>query len=290
MSIDFIDKNNLLWIGNSAEEYFFDVWNINIKTNKNQLLTYYKNSFHEKSTKEIGDKMTIFFNFDRKEIILSNLNKDAFFYSTNIYQRYDEDKNQFKSYIYDFPKQEIEDMNEIIFTLSGQENYLKLEWSLVEVETLGDENKIFERVKSAIEMKDFEFIFSFLFGLVLSYGKFDIKEDALLAAKIHIPLVWNLINKKEKFDEIINFLTQNGIFAKTDILNKKFGYVYQISITDWEILQNFVYFLKPITWDLTNVKYQKMQYFRENIKNYVEKNQNIDNIYNHTHVLKYLEK
>lgn len=290
MTINLIDKNNLIWFW-QTEETLFNVWDLNIQTDKEKILTYYKNSFHIKEKKKIWDKMMVFLHFSREEINYNKININWFLNWLSIYQEYDEKNNIFNSYIYEFPKQEIDDLNDIIFTLIEENNFLILEWNIVKINWIfNNQDNIFWNIENALKNNDLWFLISFLFWLTFAYWKFDLKNDSLLWAKIHIPLVWNLINKQENFDKIINFFAQNWVFLKSDILDKKIGYTYQISINDWEVLQNFSTFLTPIIWENKNIKYQKIEEFKENISNYIEKIWNFDNIYIQSWILKYLEK
>ena len=59
--------------------------------------------------------------------------------------------------------------------------------------------------------------FSFLFGLSLLYGKLTIKNNELIAIKIHIPLFGQFLKYEEIFNNMQKDLAQEGIFVSTSL-------------------------------------------------------------------------
>ena len=80
-------------------------------------------------------------------------------------------------------------------------------------------------------------IISFLYGLLLLYGKFEVKGKELLSIKIQIPLFGQYLAYQDKFDLLLGQLAHQGFFLKKDVLETSNGVVYQISSNDWELLE-----------------------------------------------------
>jgi hypothetical protein len=80
---------------------------------------------------------------------------------------------------------------------------------------------------------------SFLFGLVLLYGKFDVKNEELASCKIQLPLFGQYLKHADILDGMIKQLQEHGMFLKSDKLQTSNGIIYQISCTDYEVLEVF---------------------------------------------------
>lgn len=88
------------------------------------------------------------------------------------------------------------------------------------------------------------------------YGKFEIKKfeinneeikkPELLGVKIQVPLFGQYLRYQEQFDGMIEILQHAGIFVKTDVLDTNNGVVYQISTTDYELLEVFAKWYESI--------------------------------------------
>jgi hypothetical protein len=87
---------------------------------------------------------------------------------------------------------------------------------------------------------------SFLFALFLVYGKFEIKKSELLGVKIQVPLFGQYLRYQEQFDGMVTILQNAGIFIKTDVLETNNGVVYQMSSTDYELLEIFAKWYESI--------------------------------------------
>ena len=79
-------------------------------------------------------------------------------------------------------------------------------------------------------------IINFLFGLVLIYGKMEIKNNELIGIKIHLPLFGQYIKYKEELDSMIKNLQEDGIFLNSSIVKNNDGIIYQLSSSDYELL------------------------------------------------------
>jgi hypothetical protein len=78
-----------------------------------------------------------------------------------------------------------------------------------------------------------------LFGLRLVYGDLNIKNNELKSIKIQIPLFSSFQENEELIDECVNSLTDNNIFFKKNIQKVKDGIVYQLTSSDFELLEIF---------------------------------------------------
>jgi hypothetical protein len=85
-----------------------------------------------------------------------------------------------------------------------------------------------------------------LFGLALVYGDFNIKNNDLKSVKIQIPLFGKYKENTALIEEVINTLKDNCIFLKINIQDTNDGIVYQITSSDFELLQIFARFYEPI--------------------------------------------
>lgn len=93
---------------------------------------------------------------------------------------------------------------------------------------------------------------SFLYGILLLYGKFESKWSELLSIKIQLPLFWQYLSYQENLDKILAELQQEGIFLKKDLVETNNGIIYQISSNDWELLEIFA------KWHETIEKFEKI--------------------------------
>ncbi len=74
----------------------------------------------------------------------------------------------------------------------------------------------------------------------------DIKNNELIAVKIHIPLFGQFLKYEEFFDTMKKQLAEEGVFMSTSIQTTNDGIIYQISCNDYELLKNFADYAKSI--------------------------------------------
>lgn len=99
----------------------------------------------------------------------------------------------------------------------------------------------------------------------------DIKNNELIAIKIHIPLFGKYMKYEEAFDTMKQKLAQEGIFITTSTQKNAEGIIYQISSNDYELLKNFTEYAK----DIENIhKIPKYDIALENKKSLLEYIQN----------------
>lgn len=64
--------------------------------------------------------------------------------------------------------------------------------------------------------------------------------------KIQVPLFGSHLTLQNEFDDILAELLEEGIYIERDILETNNGIIYQITISDWEILSCFANWYKDL--------------------------------------------
>ena len=116
---------------------------------------------------------------------------------------------------------------------------------------------------------------SFLFALTLLYGKLDIKNNELIAVKIHIPLFGQFMKYEENFDIMKKQLAEEGTFISTSIQKTNDGIIYQISCNDYEILKNIANYAKAIEKIDKIPKYDVTLEYKNQLIEFIETNKEI---------------
>ena len=86
----------------------------------------------------------------------------------------------------------------------------------------------------------------FLFGLVLLYGKFEVKGDKLSAIKIQLPLFWQYLTIWDQICDIQTELQKNWIFIQISENIQWDKHIYEITSNDYELLDNFSKLYLPV--------------------------------------------
>ncbi|MDR0369534.1 MAG: hypothetical protein LBH96_03305 [Candidatus Peribacteria bacterium] len=100
--------------------------------------------------------------------------------------------------------------------------------------------------KSNFQPESLEELLSFLFGLVILFGKLEKKGEHLLAIKFHLPLFGQYLQKADSIESIIQTLQQEGIFFQSSSNEHQGQMSYQVNSNDWEVLQLFSEWYKDI--------------------------------------------
>jgi hypothetical protein len=79
-------------------------------------------------------------------------------------------------------------------------------------------------------------LISFLFGLVLAYGKIDREDEVMHTIHMSIPLVGSIAQRVYLINHVVEALAGVGIYIQTSIQDQHHGQVMQLMITDWEAL------------------------------------------------------
>jgi len=160
-----------------------------------------------------------------------NINQNSFLAAIAFFQGYDEETGKQYNFIPKFPPNQIDQTNTKLQKL----------WINTSLQNTNKGVCLFDIPQHKIT--DLQ---SYFFAFTIFYGKFNIHNNDLKSAKIHLPLFGQYLNKKKELDKRIIELQKQWIFLKTSTQESKDGLVYQITITDYQILQSFANFLKPI--------------------------------------------
>ena len=80
---------------------------------------------------------------------------------------------------------------------------------------------------------------SFVFSLILLYGKFDEKDGEVLGVKAHIPLFWVRNTLEQELISSFERLAEQGIFISQNLLRNQDKTTLQFSTNDPELLRLF---------------------------------------------------
>lgn len=267
-----IDQNNLLTIENpnipKLKEYSNIASGYNFSDYDKWIIVYHKKQIKIINLKNLWDTMNVFWIKKRKPFIENKLDEDWFESAFGLFNWFDE--NTWKKYFF-IPKikeSEFEILKKKLHKLAVDINLEKNEKGVC-VSSLSDwDNKI----PSAIINNGITSIFSFLFWLVLIYGKMDIKNWDLVSIKIHIPLFGQYIKYKEELDSLLKFLQEDGIFISRSIVQNKDWITYQISSSDYEFLWSLAYFYQSIEKIQKILKQETTENIKSELINFLEIN------------------
>jgi hypothetical protein len=208
------------------------------------MVVLHKKDFKLVNLKHLGDGMQVIY-VKNSEIDELNLDIDMFKQWFGIFHGFDEETGKKYSFLPNFPHKDIDVLNKKFISLGVDlVSEISPKWVLVNVEPV---SYIWDSLEA---------ILSFLFALFLVYGKFEIKKfeinneeikkPELLGVKIQVPLFGQYLKYQEQFDGMIEILQHAGIFVKTDVLDTNNWVVYQISTTDYELLEVFAKWYESI--------------------------------------------
>ncbi|MCF7835161.1 hypothetical protein K9M48_03855 [Candidatus Gracilibacteria bacterium] len=267
-----IDQNNLLTIENpnipKLKEYSNIASGYNFSDYDKGIIVYHKKQIKIINLKNLGDTMNVFWIKKRKPFIENKLDEDGFESAFGLFNGFDENTGKKYFFIPKIKESEFEILKKKLHKLAVDINLEKNEKGVC-VSSLSDgDNKI----PSAIINNGITSIFSFLFGLVLIYGKMDIKNGDLVSIKIHIPLFGQYIKYKEELDSLLKFLQEDGIFISRSIVQNKDGITYQISSSDYEFLGSLAYFYQSIEKIQKILKQETTENIKSELINFLEIN------------------
>jgi hypothetical protein len=243
-----IDHNHLVSIEHSEipqlKEYsYFAAWWKFTDRDKGMVVLH-KKDLKVVNLKHLGDGMQVIYvkNSGIGEI---NLDIDMFKQGFGIFHGFDEDTGNVYSFLPGFAHKDIELLNKNFLSLGlDLVSEISPKWVLVNVDPFHD---IWNTLSE---------ILSFFFALFLVYGKFEIKKfeinneeikkPELLGVKIQVPLFGQYLRYQEQFEGMVQILQDTGIFVKTDVLDTNNGVVYQMSTTDYELLEVFAKWYESI--------------------------------------------
>lgn len=263
----FISDRWILCAWDSTQNVNIDfLWHI-LSTKNFQVPCFYKGKIAINKLNEIWDWMKVlFFTPYRKNFDM--LDKNAFAKGVWLIKSFDENEWTYHTYLYWYDKADVEFINDILEWLWLKQKVI-IKWKFIVLENYIQDYDIWDVVKTWIKNDDINSIFSFVFGISLVYGKIDISSENVLKSIVsHVPLVENLFDKKDMFDDIFNYLFDKWVFIKSNILSRKIWSTYQFTIKDEELLTVFIRY-----FDLFDVKVDDqskeiftkyLDYFKEN--------------------------
>ncbi len=231
-----IDKNNLLVIENpnipKIKEYDFVASGYRFGDYDKWIVVYHKKQIKIINLKNLGENMNVFFIIKRKKISGIELDKNLFGLALWLFSGFDENTGDKYFFVPRIKDSEVDIINKKLEKLGIDWKLIKSEKGIIVDKIQSNENTI-PRINH-LEWKNS--IINFLFGLVLIYGKMEIKNNELIGIKIHLPLFGQYIKYKEELDSMIKNLQEDGIFLNSSIVKNNDGIIYQLSSSDYELL------------------------------------------------------
>lgn len=263
-----IDQNNLLVIENpnipQNKKYNYNVSGYKFSSFDKGLLVYHKKQFKLINMKDLWDKMWVILVWESDDNLKKiNLDINSMNNALKLFEGFDEDNGEKYNFLYKFAENKIEDLNKKLSLLWSNINLKKTnKWICCPMDE---------------EDSDDNDALSFLFWLALVYGSIDIKNWNLKSIKIQVPLFGTYREKSELLDTVIEFISVNNIFLKTNIQETNDGIVYQITSSDFELLQIFARFYEPIEKWLEISKYTDTLKTKEELVEFLNTNAEIPN-------------
>lgn len=209
--------------------------------------------FHKKQIKivdlkEIGNSMGVIFLYSKREVIKIWLNLESFSFAWKLFSWFDE--YSWEKYFYlPYCSQKQQEATTMIlengnfpFSVTQSSKWMLFQTS----QPFSDDLQTFFSLLSHenLSESDLESCLSFLFALVILYGKFEVKNNELRSIKIHFPLFWSYLSYKDTFHQLILLLQQQGYFFQVSE-NVQWDFCsYQITSNDGEVLKIFAWWLQ----------------------------------------------
>lgn len=260
-----IDKNNLLVIENpnipKTKEYCHNVSGYEFCDFDKGLIIYHKKQFKIINLKDLWEKMWVVMVWEKDEE-LNNLELDikSVESALKLFEGFDEETGNKYYFLYKFKESELELLNKNLNKLDVKTEVKKTgKWICCDY------------LEEELEYNPA----SFLFGLTLVYGDFMIKNGDLKSLKIQLPLFGKYKENTEVLDEVIATLSDNWIFVKKNIQETNDGIVYQITSSDYELLQIFARFYEPIEKWLKISKHTDTFKIKEKLVEFLNSNKDV---------------
>lgn len=257
-----VDDNNILAIENpnipQTRQYSYNVSGYSFSDFDKWIIVYHKKQFKIINLKDLWDKMWVILVWEHDdEYDEMKLDLESMESALKIFDWFDENTGEKYYFLYKFGESKMNELQE----------KLNILWSKIQL------NKTEKWI--CLPLIDGELVYnpiSFLFGLVLVYGNFQIKEWDLKAIKVQIPLFGKYIEKQDIIDETLAVLAENGLYVNKNIQRTDDGIIYELTSSDYELLQHFARFYEPIEkWleiskynDVLNVKKELIGYIKTN--------------------------
>lgn len=260
-----VDKNNLLAIENKKipqnKEYCHNVSGYEFCDFDKWLIIYHKKQFKIIHLKDLGEKMWVIMVGEKDEELKElELDLNSVESALKLFEWFDEETGEKYYFLYKFKESDLGLLNENLEKLGIKIGVKKTDkWICCDYS------------EEELEYNPA----SFLFGLTLIYGDFMIKNWDLKSIKIQLPLFGKYQENTEILDEVIATLSDNWIFVKKSIQETNDGIVYQITSSDYELLQIFARFYEAIEKWLEISKYTDTQKIKEELVEFIKINSEI---------------
>lgn len=257
-----VDDNNILSIENDnipqVKKYTYNVNGYTFSDFDKGIIVYHKKQFKIINLKDLWDKMWVILvwehddEYDDMELELQSMES-----ALKIFDWFDENTGEKYYFLYKFGEIKMNELQEKLAKLWSKLQLRKTEkWICIPII---DEELVYNPI-------------SFLFGLVLAYGNMQIKDWDLKAIKVQIPLFGKYIEKQDIIDETLAVLAENGLYVNKNIQRTDDGIIYELTSSDYELLQHFARFYEPIEkWlkiskhdDVLSVKKELIEYIKTN--------------------------
>ncbi len=240
MKIQF-DHNHLLTIFNEnipqTKEYTYTVGGYTFSDFDKGMVVLHKKDFKITNLKNLWDGMNVIYHNEKQNKHIE-LQQSIFEDALRLFKWFDEETGEKYYFIPSVWEKDMQEKNNILKHFGACEIKKTTRGAMVKLQHTKE-----DQTNNAIKPQD---IFSYIFGLVLIHGKFDIKKNELTSIKIQIPLFGQYLAQQEMLDKIITESQQEGIFLKSDKLTNNNWITYQISSNDYELLETFAKWYEPV--------------------------------------------
>ena len=260
-----IDDNNILSIENpniqQTKQYSYNVSGFSFSDYNKWIIVYHKKQFKIINLKDLGDKMWIILvwehddEYDNMKLDLQSMESVL-----KLFAWFDEDTGQKYYFLYKFGENKMNELNSKL-----QKLWSKMVWQKTEkwiTTPYIDDEPVYNPI-------------SFLFGLVLVYGTFQIKDWDLRAIKAQIPLFGQFVENQDIIQESIDVLSENGIYINKNIQHSDDGIIIELTSSDFELLEFFANFYEPIEKWLKINKIKELEQVKDELIEFIKTNPEI---------------
>ncbi len=264
-----VDKNNLLAIENENfpqnKEFTQIVSGFKFSDFDKWMIVYHKKQFKIVNLKDLWDKMWVIMvwehddEYDNMELDMESMES-----ALKLFDWFNEEIWKKYFFLYKYGENKMNELNDKLSKL----------WSNIKLSK--DEKWI------TIPYSDEELVYnpiSFLFWLILVYGTFQIKDWDLKAIKTQVPLFGQYMEKQDIIDEILDVLAENWLFVSKNIQKTWDWIIYEITSSDYELLDFFAKFYEPIEKWLKISKYSEVQNIKQDLIKFIETNPEIPTLW-----------
>lgn len=264
-----IDNNNILAIENedisNNKQYSYNLNWFQLSDFDKKIVVYHKKQFKIINLKDLWDRMWVIMvwehddEYDNMELDIESMES-----ATKLFSWFNENNWEKYFFLYKYWENKMNLLNENLSKLWSNISFLK--WEKWITTSFNDEELVYNPI-------------SFIFGLILVYGNFQIKDWDLKAVKAQIPLFWQFLDNKDIIDETIDVLAENWLFINKNIINTEDWIIYEIASSDFELLEFFAKFYEPIEKWLKISKIDEVQKVKWDLINFLQTNINIPTIW-----------